>query len=230
MLGLKDFIHLSQVDSLFGQIAASRAGVIVVAGLEPRPLVTQARQLSFQPSGRSTIFGILFRQMLAARSGRTVVIADSEDAIRVPRGYKTHVEYVLTSEKATFAVQVERAVRRGAALVVVDRLTAETAPMAFKAAQNGVRVLSQFDSVFRGREVALQLGELGVQPNDLMGLSWVIAVSRLPTLCENCRQPDTLDLPIHAEIRHRYRHALSEGTFSAKGIVISATRPGARAK
>ncbi len=226
MLGLKDFIHLPLVDSLFEQIAATRSGVTVVAGLEPRPLVTQARQLAFQPSGRSTIFGILFRQMLAARPGRTVVIADSEDAIRVPRGLRSRVEYVLASEKQTFAVQVERAVRRGATLLVVDRLTRETAPMAFRAAQMGVPVLSQFDSVFRGRDVALQLAELGVSPDYLMGLAWVLAVSRMPTLCENCRQPDTLDHPVHAEIRRRYPHALSEGTFYREGHCAECNQTG----
>ncbi|MGB8644350.1 MAG: SpoIIE family protein phosphatase [Anaerolineae bacterium] len=217
MLGLKDFIHLPQVDPLFEQIARSEPGVVVVAGLEPRPLVTQARELTFQPSGRATIFGILFRQMLAARRGRIVVIAESQDAIRLPRGLRGQVEYILTTEQAPVALQVERAVYRGAGLLVVDRLTPATAPIAFNAARKGVRVLAQLDSVFRGHAVALQLSETGLSPVDLMGLNWVVAVSRFPVLCPSCRQSDPLDRPALEEIRRRYPAALDRGNFFREG-------------
>ena len=37
MLELKDFFHLSQLDELLEQLAADEPGLVVVAGLDPRP-------------------------------------------------------------------------------------------------------------------------------------------------------------------------------------------------
>ena len=82
MLELKDFFHLPQVDALIEQIVADGPGMVIVAGLDPRPLAAPAGGGGFLPSGRSTIFRILVRHMLAAHSrARAVVVAESKDAV-----------------------------------------------------------------------------------------------------------------------------------------------------
>jgi len=55
MLALKDFYHLPQVDSLVERVVRGRPGLVVVAGLDPRPGAGAVVD-GFLPSGRSTIF------------------------------------------------------------------------------------------------------------------------------------------------------------------------------
>jgi hypothetical protein len=42
VLTLKDFYHLPQLDTVVGQLVADGPGLIVVAGLDPRPLAWSA--------------------------------------------------------------------------------------------------------------------------------------------------------------------------------------------
>ncbi len=58
-----------------------------------------------------------------------------------------------------------------------------------EAAQRGVRVLAQLDTVYRGAEVARQLVDMGVPREQMDTLRWVVAVQRLATLCPVCKQP-----------------------------------------
>jgi serine phosphatase RsbU (regulator of sigma subunit) len=205
VLTLKDFYHLPQLDTVVEQLVADGPGLIVVAGLDPRPLAWSAGSEGFLPSGRSAIFRILMREMLAAqRSARAIVVADSKDAVRVPRQLKRRVEWSLVEPHGDYVESIADAVRHQPELLVVARLCPETAPAALEAAQNGLRVLSQMDTIFRGAEVAQALLDIGVSRERLGGLRWVVAVQRLATLCPRCKEPMQPEPTQWSEWKSRY--------------------------
>ncbi len=89
-------------------------------------------------------------------------------------------------------------------MLVIDRLNPETAPAALEAAQSGLRVLSQIDTVFRGADVVDALADLGVRREHLAGVHWVIAVRRLAALCPRCKQLAATRPEQWAELQRRY--------------------------
>jgi serine phosphatase RsbU (regulator of sigma subunit) len=190
LLELKDLIHLPQVDTLLNQLAADEPGLIVVAGLDPRPLAGAATGDRFLPSGRAAIFRILMRQILAARPrSQAIVVAESEEAVRLPRQIRRQVTLSLVDQIVPYAQRITAAARKRPDLLVIDRLWAENTPAALAAAQRGMRVLAQIDTVCRGAEVTRQLADLGASREQIGTLRWVIAVQRLATLCPTCKQP-----------------------------------------
>ena len=190
MLELKDLYHLPQVDTLFDQLADDEPGLIVVAGLDPRPAAGAAAGDRFLPSGRSAIFRILMRLILAARPGsQAIVVAESEETVRLPRQVRRQVTLSLVDEVLPYPQRITSAARKRPDLLVIDRLCAENAPAVLEAAQRGVRVLAQIDTVYRGAEVARQLVGLGAPREMIHTLRWVVAVQRLATLCPVCKQP-----------------------------------------
>jgi len=217
MLELRDFFHLPQVDALVDQLMATESGLIVVAGLDPRPQATLALGDGFLPSGRLTIFRILLRQLVSAhRPAQTIVVTDDQELIRIPRQFQRQIKLAPVHHPFTYGGRIADAVQRRPGLLVIDRLSAETAPAALEAAQSGLRVLSQLDTVFRGAEVAHHLRDLGVSQELLEGLRWVITVSRLPTLCPHCKTPAPLDPTELEEFGRRYpslKENLENGTF-----------------
>ena len=189
MLELKDFLHLPQLDPLIEQMAADGPGLILVTGLDARPLTAGADADTFLPSGRSAIFRILMRHMLESRSGtRALVVAANKELIRVPRELKRRVEQVPVQSPHNYADRIASAAQRRPGLLVIDQLIPETATAALEAAQRGLRVLSQVDTIFRGGDVARSLLDLDVPRPLLTHLSWVIAVQRLAILCPRCKQ------------------------------------------
>lgn len=198
MLKLADFYHLPELDAIVGRLIADAPGMIVVAGLDPRPVSEDA----FLPSGRATIFRVLLGEFLDANPGvRAVVVAQERDVVRIPRGYGRRVSFALVQPQLPYPDQIAAAAARRPDLLVVDRLCAETVGPALAAAHGGVRVLTQLDTVFRGAGVAQDLLELGAPPELLGGLRWVVAVQRLPTLCQHCRAA----APMAAQTRARLR-------------------------
>ncbi len=212
MLDLKDFFHLPQVDALVEQLATEGSGLVVVAGLDP--LATPPDAGGFLPSGRAAIFRILMRQMMTARQpGRTVVVAESRDAVRVPYQLKRQIEWALVEPPYNYTDRVAYAMARRPDLLVIDRLDAETAATALEAARSKLRVLAQLDTVFCGAGVARHLFDMGVPRGLLESLAWVVAVQRLATLCARCKQPDQPDPARLAELGRRYPAVPLEGTF-----------------
>jgi len=217
MLELKDFFHLPQVDSLVEQLVTQRSGLIVVAGLEPRPAVTPDPHEGFRPSGRLTIFRILMRQILAVRHGiQAVVVSDDQDVIRIPRRFRRQIRLNLVEPPLTYPDCILDAVRRRPGLLIIDRLNVTTAPAALHAAQSGLLVLMQFDTIFRGADVIRHILDLGVSPDLLNGLAWIISVGRVPALCPHCKQPAPRHPDQLRELRNRYpslADALEIATF-----------------
>ncbi|UCC62837.1 MAG: SpoIIE family protein phosphatase [Anaerolineae bacterium] len=205
MLTLKDFFHLARLDTLVWQLVADGPGLIVVAGLDPRPLAPPAAGDGFLPSGRAAIFRILMRSLLAAQNAaRAEVVAENADAVRVPRNLRRRVQLSLVEPPRTYAEAIASAAWRQPDLLVVDRLCVGSASAALEAAQSGLRVLSQLDTVFRGAGVARSLLDLGVSRERIGALTWVIAVQRLPTLCPHCKAPTPPNPVQLAALRRRY--------------------------
>jgi len=217
VLTLKDVFHLPQLDTCIEQLVAAGPGLIVVAGLDPRPLTMSPDAAGFLPSGRATIFRILVRQMLEAHpAGRAIVVTEDKEVVRLPRGLRQRVELLLVEPPFTYAERLAEAASRRPDLLVIDRLCPETASAALTAAQNGLRVLSQLDTVFRGSDVAAALREMGAPPERLASLTGVVAIERLARLCPKCRQPAPAEPHQLAELQRRYPHLaglLQEATF-----------------
>jgi len=192
MLALKDFYHLPQVDSLVQQVVSGRPGLVVVAGLDPRPGAGGAVD-GFLPSGRPTIFGILAREVLAAHPDAQATLVSAErDAVRLPRTLKARVRVPPLKNVPPVPEQLAGAVDRRSDIILIDGLEAETVPLALAAGQAGARVVAQLDCVFSGASVARYLTDLGADLDSLAGLAWAVTVQRLPTLCPHCRERRSL--------------------------------------
>jgi serine phosphatase RsbU (regulator of sigma subunit) len=205
MLDLNDFFHLPQVDVLVEQLIGSGPGLTVIAGLDPRPspvIGTRSAALDtvpapapkgFLPSGRSAIFGILVRRVLAAarasQVARTIVVAESKDAVRLPDGLRRGTRVVVVQPPATYIELLAQSVSDRPDVLVLDTLDEETAPLACQAAAAGAQVLCQLDCVFAGSAVARHLSDLGLASIELGTLTWIVTVQRLPRLCQRCRLP-----------------------------------------
>src|SRR5439155_16712579 len=197
--------------TLFDELAADAPGFVVVAGLEPRPLASQLLDGAFDvtpPSGRSMVFGIVARRLLAAHPGQhAMVVAETRDVVRFPKR-RGRVEYARVRPPFTFASLIEEAMQRGQAkILIVERLSPECVPLALAAAQRGIRVVAQLDTIFRGAEIARQLLDFGAASEQLRGPAWLIAVQRLPALCPRCKQTARLDRARRAELRRRCPNA-----------------------
>ena len=202
MLKFDDFFHLPQLDDCIAELARVRQGMIIIAGLDPRP---QAGG-DLLPSGRSTIFRALVGTILHDETLTAAVVAGQRDAVRVGRAQQRRVRAYVAQGEHGYAGQIARALERKPAMLILDRLDADSAPAAFAAAQNGVCVLAQLDSVCRGREVAHHLSNHGVAPELVAQLGWVVAVERLPTLCPHCRRPAAPGAEQIADLRDMLRN------------------------
>ncbi len=204
MFKFRDFVHLPQVDPLMQRLVACEPGLMLVAGLDPRPGLMSAAS-TFLPSGRSTIFRVLIDEILEAHpQSRAIIVTDDKSAWRLPHSQKERVEVFTVRPEVNYGVVTAGAQRAKPDLLVVDRFTIDTAPFILDAAQKGFAVLSQVDSVFRGAAVARQLFDMGAAPEELDALTWVLTIQRMATLCQHCKQPASpLPEQIHA-IRRRY--------------------------
>jgi serine phosphatase RsbU (regulator of sigma subunit) len=207
LLDLKDFLYLPALETALNNLAADEPGLLLVAGLDPRPGTGGEPADELRPSGRSTIFRILARRLLpeVRHSGRrepqTVVVATQRDAVRLPRGVSRDVTYHLVSKAHPYEQSILAAAMLRPRLLIVDILNEETAAPIAEVAGRGIRVLSQMDTIFRGPDVMRQLVEMGLLYEHLSALRWVLAVQRLAGLCPHCRQP--LDSP-PADLEHFY--------------------------
>jgi serine phosphatase RsbU (regulator of sigma subunit) len=188
MFELRDFFHLSQLDPLFDQIVSSQRGLIIVAGLDQRPLPKLPIGNLFLPSGRSTLLRVLMEAILTVRpSNRCMVITQDRNLVRIPRQWWRRFQVYTVDSPEAYAERIAEALRRSPGLLVIDRLCVENAGPMLEAARLGLHILAQLDTVFRGVEVVQQLLEMGATPEQLPGLAWVLAVQRMPALCPHCK-------------------------------------------
>jgi serine phosphatase RsbU (regulator of sigma subunit)/GAF domain-containing protein len=237
MLSLDHVYHLPELEPLIERLVQESRGLVVVAGLDPRGLgrgfgdSSQARgaEEGFLPSGRTAIFRILMYELLAQHPGPAVVVARDRDAFRVPRRFGRRVELIQVPPDGTYAHSISIAARRAPVLLAIDRLDEQTVPAAFEAAQSGLRVLSQLDTVLTGADAARQLCDLGAPPNQLASLAWIISVQRMMTLCQYCKRQVLPDPEMLEALSRRYP-TLDVGSVLAGDVSqAGAVREGYRA-
>ena len=191
MLKLSDFVHLPELDQAFAQIVGSAGGLIVVAGLDPRPAAAVPQRSQVLPSGRSAIFRALAGAMMESTPPRTIIVAEDTAVVRVPRGIGKRLTQLRVQPPNSYAAQIDAALGKRPELLILDRLSDSSAAPAAKAARQGARVIAQLDSVFRGPAAARHLRDLGMPDDQLDCLAWVVFVQRLATLCQHCKHPTT---------------------------------------
>jgi serine phosphatase RsbU (regulator of sigma subunit) len=189
MLTLRDLFPLPEAGTLLDEMLAPKPGLMVIAGLETRP------GDFFMPSGRAAIFQTLLEQLMAGGKttspiGRCTIIGTDKATVRIPRKMSRYITFAGVESPLTYESRVREAILQRVQLLVIDRLDAESASWALEAARNGLRVLSQIDTLLSGAGVARLLLDLGAASNQLLGLAWVISVQRVAALCSNCRRPD----------------------------------------
>jgi len=204
MLSLRDFFYLPQVDPIIEQITHDRVGLILVTGMDPREHILKDDPARFLPSGRAGIFRIFVRQILEENPQlRATIVARNRETFRVPHNLRKRVDFELVNATTRYNDLIPSIAHLHPGLLVVDQLTAENAVVVLKAAQKGSWVISQMDTVFRGAEVTRALYEWGLPRGCLSGLRWVIAMQRIPMLCE-CKRPVLPDTSVVEAIQRRY--------------------------
>ena len=216
MFHLNDFFHLSQLEPWLQQLTQIRPGLVLVAGLDPRPGANLPETVL--PSGRGAIFQVLLDEMLAQNPAvRGTYITQDRHTFRIPREItrKFTISEVQSPEAYTDHLTAARYARNK--LLIVDRLTPEAAPAMLDAARQGKRVLTQLDTLFWGTGILRHLLETGTSRAQLAGLDWIVTVQRLPTLCPLCKQPAIpTDAQVEA-IRKRLPTLETAGFYQALG-------------
>ncbi len=197
MLRFSDFAHLPQIDHLVRELVSEPRGLLIVAGLDSRPLPEGSPPDDpgdalphFLPSGRATIFRVLVSELLDAHPRRHgVIVGEDRGVLHVARRFKSRLEFVAVKPPLTYDEALRGLGDPRPGIVVIDRLTADNLSAALAVAQTGAIVVSQMDTLYAGADLVRYLRDLGVAPADLGALRWVLSVQRLPTLCPICRQP-----------------------------------------
>jgi hypothetical protein len=211
MFSLSDFHHLPQLDFYIQQIARQGHGLAVVSGLGQYPGIHLPAERTFLPSGRQLILTIMLQEMLLAQIDiQVLVIAQDKTAFKMNRPLRDRVSYALVDERSSYSELIEQAALRNPGLLVIDQLNEQTIPAVLKAAKQGVQVLSQIDTVLFGTAVVHQLLDWGAAPEDLAGLSWIIGVQRVATLCPVCKKPTQLDAALEMRLRRRFPHLIAD--------------------
>ncbi len=188
MLDLNAFHHLPQLDSLFDEIAREDAGLVIVAGLEPRPHF----EFDASASGRGAVFGILARKIFGAQPHtRAAIVSEHKDAqLRLSSRTRERAKIFSPSGDEEYAAVMERAMSRGYPLVFAEKFTRECIAPALQAAQRGRHIVTQMDTPLAGAWVVRELRESIDDDALLKELRAVIAVQRLQTLCDDCKTRD----------------------------------------
>ena len=216
MFSLSDFHHLPQLDFYVQQIARQGHGLVVVAGLGQIPDAGLPAGRTFLPSGRSLILTILLQEMLKAQIDiQALVISQDKSAFRLNRPLRDRISYALVDERNNYAQLIEQAALRNPGLIVVDQLNEQSIGAALRAARQGVQVLSQLDTVMFGSAAVRQLVDWGGAPEDLPGLSWIVGVQRVETLCQVCKKSIQLDEALEMRLRRRFPHLVADNPAPA---------------
>ena len=204
MLDLRDFYHLPQMDALVARLVSGAPGLIAVAGPDGRFTADTLPRAGFLPSGRGAVFGMLVEKILTAHpEGRVYVVAQNKTFWRVPRSFKHRVDYLLAQSPLDYPDHLAEGLRSRPSILIMDRLTKETASLALELGGLGTRLISQLETVFTGADVARHLLDLGARPEQLPGLAGVLCVQRIARLCPACKQPV---LPDPDQLAHLQGH------------------------
>lgn len=173
---------------MFDDIAREDAGLAIVAGLEPRPHL----EYDAQASGRGAVFGILARKIFGAHphTRAAIVSEHKEPQLRFASRTRERAKNFSPGAEEDFSAAMKRALERGYSLVFAEKFSRECVAPALEAAQRGRHIVAQMDTPLAGAWVAGELRE-GIENDALLNeLRAVIAVQRLQTLCDDCKERD----------------------------------------
>lgn len=187
MLNLNAIYHLPQLDALFAEIARAQAGLVVVAGMEPRAEVSAALS-----GGRGLIYNILARQTLDAQPRtRTALVSEhKEPLLRLAARESYRVKHFYPAGNETYPEIVARVAPQNYPLCLLEKLGRDCISPALRAAHGGKHVVTQLDTPLYGAWVARYLAEASDDRTLVAHLNWIIAVRRMPRLCDDCKQRD----------------------------------------
>lgn len=188
MLDLNAFHHLPQLDALFEDIARADVGLVIVAGFEARPHLEREAQ----SSGRSMLFGVLARQTFSAHPrARAAIVTEEKDAqLRLPTRSRERVKVMSPHRDETLDTLMGRALNARFPFVFAEKFSRDCYEPALRAARQASFILTQMDTPLAGAWVARELRD-GIRDDALLGgLSAVIAVQRVRTLCDDCKARD----------------------------------------
>ena len=205
MLDLSDIHHLPALAAAVEQLVDEPAGLALIAGLDLPVAATPADQLPL-PSGRSSLFRMIARRLLAGATRRAVIIGSTRDMLRVRRDERRRVESVIAGEAEQVRARLLALSGVPPELVILEEIEdAQVATAALQLARLGVKLLAQVDSPYRGLGLVRDLIDAGAGRDlVLRHVTWVIASQRVPALCPVClvsREPDRLEL---AELRTQF--------------------------
>lgn len=194
MLDLKDLHHLPRLDALLEEITNDAPGLTIVAGIEPRELSSAKPGGDFPSSGRALIFGILARHLLSAHPRtRATLVAETREALRLAPRLRERVNLLVPKPPQTYDELVERAAARRTSLLILEKLNTVCIPHVLNCAAKGTRMVAPLQTPLRGKWVVQQLRDIAGEDIPLTGVRWVVAVQRLPMLCDECKQPIALE-------------------------------------
>jgi serine phosphatase RsbU (regulator of sigma subunit) len=218
MFNLKDFFHLPVLDAALNQmIGEALPGMILVAGVDTHAAYPSELNGNLLTSGRSVFFDTLMQAYLGRhRDFNAILVAQEKTLTRLPRGLDKRVKVHYAISSNVYIRHIASAVRLRPDLLIIDRFNAETAPAIFEAAEAGLRVLTQLDTILFGAQIPYQLLTMGVETQQLDALSWIVSLLHLPALCPKCKRP-ALPLPGWIEVlRQRYPH-LADQAYAFSG-------------
>ena len=211
MLDLSDIRHLPELDRAIDELIADGPGLALIAGLDAPPGSASLANLPL-PSGRASLFRILTRRLLAESTRRVLVVTHARDAIRVTREDRRRVEVVAAADADEVQARLLAASGRPPELVIAQHsATPAVVRAALQLAEQGAKVLAQFNTPCRGLGVARELIEAGAPEDSVRHLHWVIASQRLPALC-SCAEPH----PVAPLARARVTRTLPRGRRAAR--------------
>jgi serine phosphatase RsbU (regulator of sigma subunit) len=188
MFKLRDFLHIPQLDPLFKEMISDNTGLIIISGLDSHPIPSSKTEILL-PSGRGTIFNIVLQEILSTHTEfKATILASDKSTGLVPRQLKRRTNLLSIDSPTDYPAKIFEAIRRLPDLLVVDQLTPENFHAVFEAAQRGVFVLTQLDSIFCGAEAIRYLLDLGAPEDKLETIRWILSVHRLSKLCPSCKK------------------------------------------
>jgi serine phosphatase RsbU (regulator of sigma subunit) len=210
MLDLSDIYHLPALADAVDQLIAEPAGLVLIAGLDVPPASapgasSAADQLPL-PSGRSSLFRLVARRLLAHTTRRAVIIASARDMLRVRREERRRVDVVAAGGADEVRSRILALAALPPELIVVEKIEdAQVATAALQLASRGSKVLAQIDTPFRGLGLLRELID-GGSDRELVfqHLAWVLASQRVPALCPTCLTARPTDPLEFAELRSRF--------------------------
>lgn len=189
MFTLRDFFHMPQVSRLVQQVLADGPGLTIVAGYEPRLGPAFNASDDILPSGRVAIFRALMDEMFSENTNAKIFIVTADIMLfPVSRRDEKRIGRLIVDTQFTYEQRISEAVKRQPKVLVIDKLDIPTLPLVLDAVAQGVQVFSQMETVLRGASLVRWLaGEIHFS-EPLPGLSWVLSVQRVRTLCPSCRK------------------------------------------